>query len=291
MFYTKKRAEQAVKRISNRLLVGQYHQSFFTDKPLKQDAPIAEVPVVVSLTTYSKRVHDVYLTIESLRQQTVLPNEVVLWLSEEEFNSENIPQTLKRLISSGLTIKFCKDFKSYKKIVPSITEHPNSIIITIDDDIIYPHDFIELLVLSHSLERAAIIGNRGHHITFGRHGINPYKEWIFEAQEDSDNLFLTGAGGILYPPGALHSDVLNDDLFMSLCPRADDVWLFAMARMNKTKIKFARYRRSYSQYIEIPFNEDIGLNKHNVTGFGNDVQIKNLVGYYGLAKMGFEDLN
>lgn len=39
--------------------------------------------VIVSLTTYGKRLYDVYLAIESIMQQSMKPNRIVLWLGDE----------------------------------------------------------------------------------------------------------------------------------------------------------------------------------------------------------------
>ena len=50
--------------------------------------------LIVSLTTYDKRLYEVYLTIESIFQQTVKPNKVILWLADDMQNTP-IPQTLK----------------------------------------------------------------------------------------------------------------------------------------------------------------------------------------------------
>ena len=42
--------------------------------------------------------------------------------------------------------------------------------------------------------------------------------------------------GVLYPPHTLYSDVSREDLFIRLAPDADDVWFWAMAVLNGTKI-------------------------------------------------------
>lgn len=60
------------------------------------DGKIIDESLIVSLTTYSKRIHEVYLVIESIMQQTILPNKIILWLDETEFNYETIPSILKK---------------------------------------------------------------------------------------------------------------------------------------------------------------------------------------------------
>ena len=51
----------------------------------------------------------------------------------------------------------------------------------------------------------------------------------------SFNLFPTGVGGVLYPPGSLNRDVVKKELFLELCPLADDIWFKAMGLLNGTK--------------------------------------------------------
>ena len=48
--------------------------------------------VVVSLTTFGNRIHNVHLAIESIMQGTVKPNKIVLWLAEDEFKNKNLPK-------------------------------------------------------------------------------------------------------------------------------------------------------------------------------------------------------
>lgn len=36
--------------------------------------------IIVSLTTYGRRIHSVYMAIESVMEQTMKPNRIILWL-------------------------------------------------------------------------------------------------------------------------------------------------------------------------------------------------------------------
>ena len=66
--------------------------------------------IIVSLTSYPKRINVVWITIETLLQQTVKPDEVILWLADSQFKEiEELPEELKALQKRGLTIRFCDD--------------------------------------------------------------------------------------------------------------------------------------------------------------------------------------
>ena len=103
-----------------------------------------ETDVIVSLTSYGKRVTDsVPYAIFSIFTQSVLPNRIVLWLDNDNWNDNNLPYLLKRIQKSGLEIYYCDDIRSYKKLIPALRKFPNNPIITIDDDFYYNKDFIK----------------------------------------------------------------------------------------------------------------------------------------------------
>jgi hypothetical protein len=91
--------------------------------------------------------------------------------------------------------------------------------------------------------------------------------------------FPTGAGGIMYFPGALSEDVFDEETFMELCPTGDDIWFWAMTVRNNTKI--TGIDKPYNNLIYVnPARElcitDLptlwNLNKDGL----NDIQIKNI---------------
>ena len=115
--------------------------------------------VVVSLTSYGKRIYEVYLTIESIMQQTIKPNRIVLWL-EDGLKDKEVPNLLERQQVRGLEIRYCKDIKSYKKLIPTLRAFPDDYIITIDDDVIYEFDVVENLPKSYKKMPGFVYANR-----------------------------------------------------------------------------------------------------------------------------------
>ena len=107
----------------------------------------------------------------------------------------------------------------------------------------------------------------------------PYAHWHYElkAAEESWRIFPTGVGGVLYPPGIFHPDVLDRGLQGALCPTADDLWLYWMARRNgATFRKVGRYWTSLW-----PGSQAASLHHINVMQGGNDRQIANLIARFG----------
>jgi hypothetical protein len=90
-------------------------------------------------------------------------------------------------------------------------------------------------------------------------------------------LLPTGVGGVLYPPHALHSDVTDSTLFMKLCPTADDLWFYWMAR--RAGATYRKVGGPFEQTL-LPGTQEESLFAENAEA--NDRQIRNLVERYGM---------
>ena len=266
-----------------------FYKSYFCDlkDSCKSDIKYGKHEIIVSLTTYGARAYTVYLTIISLIHQTIKANKIVLWLSEKEFNTNTIPLTLRKLQEHGLDIRFCEDIKSYKKIIPTIKEFPYANIITVDDDIIYPSDLIERLISAHLQYPNKVCFTRGCNITFDKNGnLLPYKQWLKPSNIKSMTNIPTGIGGILYPKDCFHKDVSNKELFMKLCPNADDLWLRTMCLLNEIDTYYIDCYKNFSHFfIEIEYSQENSLSSTNngqQSTITNDTQFEQIINHYHL---------
>lgn len=242
--------------------------------------------MIVSLTTYSKRLYHVYLAIESIFNQSYKPNKVVLWLSKD-LENQPLPETLLKQQKRGLEINFCEDIKSYKKLIPSLEKYPDDYIVTIDDDAIYHFDMLENFVKATRVRPGYIYANRVSKITLKDGKVMPYPKWQGEYQEEigpSPLFFPTGIGGVMYFPHSLHSEVLNREVFMDICPYADDVWFYCMALLNGTQVSNLELLHEL-YYYDNPENNSISpLTRFNVKMNLNDVQMTAVFQKYGLMQ-------
>lgn len=161
--------------------------------------------LLVTLTSFPERMHDIQYCLYSLLVQTCKPDELILWLGEEQFpHKENdIPETVLKLKECGLTIKFTKDIKSYKKLIPALKEYPHDVQVTADDDIYYPVNWLEKLYCEHKKFTGDILCHRAYRIKFNPSGnISPYNSWqkTIMDKEPSFLHFCTTEAGVLYPP-------------------------------------------------------------------------------------------
>ncbi|MCM1028912.1 MAG: hypothetical protein NC342_08035 [Pseudoflavonifractor sp.] len=240
-----------------------------------------EMEAIVSLTSYGPRLRTAYLTVASLMRQSRRAHRLILWLAQEE--RDNIPASLRLLEPRGLEIRFCADLRSYKKIIPALTEFPDATIITADDDCLYDFDFIDRLLMAAKAAPGHIICNRMRQIKLSGGKIAPYREWEVTGSTTPSPLNVAiGCGGILYPPRALPSETLDADLFMSLAPDADDLWLKAMALKQGTPvIRAVTPHPLGDDVIPIPGIDYHGaLTDRNVADGGNDRAVAALAQYF-----------
>lgn len=251
--------------------------------------PNSQRRLVISLTTFNKRIDDLYLCIESLLQQSLRPNRVILWLSEEEFPSlDFIPALLLNQKERGLEILFCKnDIGPYKKIIPSLNLLLEDNIITVDDDVMYPVDMLDLLYRTHLRFPKAVVANVTHKLTRGANGkVLPYKQWPrgYQVDQPQSDVYPVGIGGVLYPPNSLDPIATDESLFMSLCPKADDVWLKIMALKHGTLAMSVNDHRSWAKRnLMIDGSQQFALKRGNKSKVsGNDIKVAQTLDFFNM---------
>ena len=109
--------------------------------------------IIVSMTSWAKRIENVPLVVESILRNSVKPDMVVLNLSEEEFpqKEQELPESILNLVNRGIIeiIWTPGNLKAFKKFIPTMKKYPTDAIIAVDDDFIYPKEFIESFIEKH----------------------------------------------------------------------------------------------------------------------------------------------
>lgn len=241
--------------------------------------------VIVSLTTYPARLKYVRQAIEPLFHQTVEPDEVQLWLSKDEFffRESFADGELEKLAQCGVMVKWCEgNLKSHKKYFGVLQEYPDDLVITVDDDLIYPLTLIQSLLESHYLWPEAIIASRTHMVKTDERGdILPYGEWLFEQHVACNvarhDLIATSGAGTLFPSRCFDASVFDLGAITECAPLADDLWLMVHAMRQGVPVvnTAANTRLSY-----LPETQNEGLYIENLEGGGNDLVLRSLFERY-----------
>ena len=238
--------------------------------------------VIVSLTTYDNRLYEVYLAIESIMQQSLKPNRIILWLSDD-LENVNMPRALRNQQKRGLEIKYCKDIRSYKKLIPALKAFPSAVILTIDDDRLYYFDLIENMINAYNKNPKLIYCTSMRRMNLlSKNMLEKYYKWSKEKYSDASPLnFPVGGGGVLYPPNCFSDEVFNENVFWDICKYADDVWFKAMALLNGTMAqRIFTHNKNGSDTLTNKISEHTALN--HINRKMNDIQLKAVFDKYGL---------
>jgi hypothetical protein len=238
------------------------------------------IGAIISVTSYPPRFKTLSLTIKSLMLQAVRAEKLVLWIADNDM--DKLPEEVLNLRNFGLEIKSCEDIRSYKKIIPSLRIYADKPIIIADDDVYYPSTWLSELFHAWNGDSFEAICRRGHKIKFYSDGsIAPYSDWTLNIDQHpgSPDIFATGMGGVLYPPGIFHSDVLDSQRAMQLCPTGDDIWLYWMVRRAGGVFRKIGDRSDFTGWEGTELSS---LTQINVPTGGNDDQIARMVAAFGV---------
>lgn len=222
------------------------------ENPLNKE-PREEV-ITLSLTSFPARINIVHLAVKSLLNQSIKADRIILWLADSQFKDRKLPKELTDLKEYGLKICFCEeDLIGHKKHYMAIrNQRKNELVVTYDDDIIYPKDSLERLINTHKKFPDCVICNRAQLIQIDQRGkvINPGRwKTISDVGVNSPTFKLlpSNGGGVLYPYGVLCKDSSEVEKIKKLCLRADDLWMMFMALQKGTKtVKTRKYHRTFS---------------------------------------------
>ena len=242
--------------------------------------------VIVSLTTFGERILWIGPAIESIMEQTVKANKIVLWLGHEFEKPHMIPQDLRMLEKRGLEIRFTEDCGPATKLIPSLKAFPDDIIITIDDDTLYSYDLLDKLIRGHYRYPDAIITDYIDTIVADngsfRYGLNtPESRPVIPTEPDIHPVAL-GVSGVLYPPKSMHPDVTDTDLFRKLSPKADDVWFKIMQLRAGTPVFCVCGTHPDNERLISMEHHDpsLSLYRYNLLQGGNDKQLAALFEHF-----------
>jgi hypothetical protein len=246
--------------------------------------------VIVSLTSFPDRIKTLKYVIETILRQKNKPNRLLLWLSNDQFpeKEKSLPNSLLKLKKRGLEIRFCDELYSHKKYYYTFLEYPNSIIITLDDDVLYPPDTITKLLECNKKYPDDVSCNRARIMNIENNHARSYSSWKMAPKNSRGNSIVPiGIGGVLYPPYVYDDEIFNKKSIKSLCLKADDLWLKTMTARNGRKSVTSSFSNEY--LINVLNTQHITLTSTNVVKGENNSQLENIIKYYNLKMSLFVD--
>ncbi len=197
---------------------------------------------ILSFTSMPDRIHYSRPMVESILNQSVQPDEIILWLSKRTKRTNevmNYEKTPSFIINTKIKIFFTEDCGPNTKFLPSLNyaKGANTMIITGDDDTIYPKDWLKNLIEYANHHPDVVVGYRGKifkkpsfKASFFPFNLQRSPKYKKAKTIIPNNLkealkvdVLTGVLGVLYRKKFFDNSVFD----MKCCPRAfynDDLW-------------------------------------------------------------------
>lgn len=234
--------------------------------------------IYISLTTYPARIESAYYAVCSILDQTVRPNKIILTLIKEEFpkGESSLPQSILSLKEKGLEILWATDnLRPHNKYFYSMQKYPNALIITIDDDILYPKDTIEKLVRCYKRFPKAISAFHIDKFLVRNNKLDNYSKATIGYNKDvytpRMDLLAEGFAGVLYPPSILPKETFQKDLIQKCAPIADDIWLKCIELKNNIPVVCAASKQNVLVLVD---HQENALFLQNRQMNFNDEQLK-----------------
>lgn len=253
------------------------------------DKRIDSGEIIVSLTSYGHRVKDTLpYMLYSLLIQTRMPHKIAVYLDENNWNDDVLPPHLKQMQRVGVDFYYCEDLRSYKKLIPAMQMFPDNPILVCDDDFYYHPQYIEWIDETYSnSDKQTVIGSWGKTPEKKDGKYLPYNQWKDSKFAPKDAPIAFGSGnGTLFPCHVFDKEIQNKEVFMQLCPTADDIWFWAMMeRQNIKRMYISHY--GYGIHGLVERLDDLDLNSDNLTRVNviqgkNNPQLEALLEYYKL---------
>lgn len=190
------------------------------------NGPEVAIGVVVTLTTTPARARYLAPTLRSLLDQDLKAERIVLALPRVSARDGTpYPAPAELGLPEGIEVLPCKDIGPATKLLPALLAAPEAVLLVVDDDVVYPRDFIRTLLSAHQHMPGTVIGYRGVCLEDGvRFGDLPHVFASAQAVPRAVDI-LFGTWGYLVPPGALDAAVHDFSAAPAGVRNVDDVWI------------------------------------------------------------------
>lgn len=245
--------------------------------------------VIVSLTTFPGRFNQLFLCLKSLVIQSFKPDKIIVYLGSDT-NRDLLTKEMRDFEQYGIEYRFDeeKNLMPHKKYYYAMQEYPDSVIVTADDDIIYPIGWLESLYNSYKQYPNAISARRVHLMKKDNNDIAPYDSWEDQCRRirrPSMSLIATGNSGVLYPPHCFGKEAFDIEAIENLCLRADDIWLKCLEVKYSIPVVWVKNWEVSLQDIDSESNEK--LSDENVFTGTNDGVLEKVLDYLRISKEDF----
>lgn len=230
--------------------------------------------IIVSIAAISRRLESLAPVLQSLLfGQSLPPDRVIVWISSEPFLLDegceygDLPEQVRSWHRDGLVeIRTTANTGPHRKMIPLLAEHRKDpyppIVVTADDDTLYPTRWLETLVAVHRANGTAVC-YRGRVIVRNEGGLAPYNSWPKLAAYDearSRYILATGREGLLIRASMFDPRTFSDD-YLRLSRSRCDVWITAGLIAGNTEMRKLSMARLFPDPSGLSLSDDLSLPK------------------------------
>ena len=244
-----------------------------------------ENKLIISISSSYENFNTLPITIYSLLNQKLKPDKIILWLDISTENLRDLPYDITQFIKNGLEIKFIKDIGIYNKTYYPLQQYPESIVVTANESIYYPKNWLKNLYLSYITHPQDIHIVNGFKIIFDK---KRHKEFSFSKSNinrDSSgyDIFPESLSGILYPPNCFSKEFFRSDIFLKKALNIDDSWIWTMALIHNKKFRIINNQNICCYYLNyyLYFLKNLKNMFHTENTDIYKMSINNLMNNYG----------
>lgn len=194
--------------------------------PARLPPPPRTERVVISLSTIPRRVGYLRAVLNSLIDQTVTADRIVLALPHYSSRERRpYPETGELDLPPGVDVLRCADYGPATKLLPVLAAEPRAIVVVVDDDAIYPRNFVATLIEAHRQHPGDAVGYRGVRLAPPRRFADLDHVFATSVSEPTSVDILFGTWGYLLPPGVLDGAVADFAAAPAPLRWVDDIWV------------------------------------------------------------------
>jgi Glycosyl transferase family 2. len=226
--------------------------------------------ISINLTTTKSRLYLCSQTVWSLANQSVSVDQIVVWVSREAYLSDEgiteEPAWAEKIRQTGtsLVFKWVKNTGPYRKLFPALrAASDEDILIYADDDAIYNEQWAESLLADFERhDQKCVVAARVRE-TIKKKGdiLDTYRKFplITLPIVIQDNYIITGLGGVVLKKCHIDAAFLDNEDYLTICPRADDIWISKLIQLSKTPLYVSAPTIMYVHEID----HEYGLSRTN----------------------------
>lgn len=259
-----------------------YRLMLFNVKNIKTVNKIKrESPILVSLSVSEENFYNVGITLYSVFNQTISPDKVILWVSSKYELSE-LPYSITQYVKYGLEIRFIDAQDDYTKIIQTLRNFKKYIIVTAEEYIYYPNEWLAKLYISYISNQNDIQVHSVMQVKLADNKIMPIKKWeqFFKSEDASYKNFPIFDGGVLYPPECFNNEVFREDIYKKKIGTSCQTWFWFMAMISNRKIRLVKNHINNFSCTNL-FYQIKKQYKEKKLSSQTDIQISRLFEYYG----------